>query len=166
MVESLAYPYTSETEIKRLYGKKGFQNITADLAGTDLADAILDAIADATTTIDAYASQIYAQVDLAQSRWVRERAKWIAAYRLSQRAGAPDLFSQRYAEIIEELEKVKDMEIMIPNLPTSADLTPALSNLYIDPNYEVDKIRVYPSTSTGGNSSRQSLSWRYPVDWF
>lgn len=166
MVTSLTYTYTTQAEVERLYGKKGVAEITADLGGPNLAAAWEEVIADATTTIDAYAAQIYSPIDLANSYWVRERAKWIAAFRLSQRRGNNDLFSQRYKEIIEELERVKNFDIMIPGLPTSADLTPAMSNVYVDPRFSIAKLRVHPSISTGGLGSRQDVSWNYPSEWF
>lgn len=159
MTETLAYEYTSEAEIKRLYGKKGVELINSDIAGTDVAALWDEVIADATQTIDQYAAQIYNQSDLAQSRWVRIRATWIAAFRLSQRKGNNDLFAQRYDEIMEELEKIMTLTIMIPNTPLSGDMSPMMSNPTIDPKSNSKKIRVQQEISTGGTSDRQDLAW-------
>lgn len=167
MPETITYLYTTQAEMERLYGKKGLESLIADMGGTNIATWWQEIAADATTTIDSYASQVYAPADLYTSYWVRIRATWIGCYRASQRKGNPDLFSQRYQEIIEELEKVKTQDIIIPNIPTAADLTPAMSNVYIDARYEIDKIRVIPQISTGGTSGRQSLAWAlYPPDWY
>ncbi len=157
--ETLTYTYTTQAEIERLYGKTGVAAITADLQGTNIASMWEEIIADATLTIDSYASQVYDQEDLATSRWVRNRATWLAAYRLSQRKGNNDLYAQRYQEIIDELEKVKSLILIIPNIPTSSDLTPAMSNISIDPRYNIRKVRVNPEISTGGTSDRQDISW-------
>jgi phage gp36-like protein len=157
--ETLSYEYTSEAEIRRLYGKTGLQNILRDVSGTDL-EAIWDEIiADATQTIDQYAAQIYNQEDLATSRWVRIRATWIASFRLSQRTANNDLFAQRYEEIIEELQKVLSLQLMIPNIPLSADMSPMMSNPTIDPRSNSKKIRVQQEISTGGTSDRQDVAW-------
>ncbi len=167
MPETITYLYTTQAEMERLYGKQGLAALIGDIGGANIAEWWLEIAADATTQIDAYASQIYNASDLYTSRWVRTRATWIGCFRASQRKGQPDLFSQRFAEIMEELEKVREQEIIIPNLPTSFDMTPAMSNVYIDARYEIDKIRVLPTISTGGAGSRQSLAWQmWPSDWF
>lgn len=157
--ETLAYTYTSQAEIERLHGKAGVANLLADLQGANIASLLEEMIADATLTIDSYASQVYDQEDLATSRWVRSRATWIAAYRLSQRKGNNDLYAQRYQEIIDELEKVKNLTLVIPNIPTSSDMTPMMSNVSVDPRYNIRKIRVNPEISTGGVIERQDISW-------
>lgn len=159
MTETLAYEYTSEAEIKRLYGKSGVQLILKDISGSDVGEIWDEVIADATQTIDQYAAQIYNQQDLATSRWVRIRATWIGAFRLSQRTGSNDLFAQRYEEILEELEKVLELKLMIPNIPLSADMSPMMSNVTIDPRSNSKKIRVQQEISTGGTSDRQDLAW-------
>ena len=166
MPETIAYLYTTQAEMERLYGRKGLAELINDIGGANIAEWWIEIAADATTTIDAYASQVYNPVDLYTSRWVRTRATWIGCFRASQRKGNPDLFSQRYDEIIEELEKVRTQELIIPNLPTSSDLTPAMSNVFIDARYEIDKIRVLSSISTGGTSGRQSVAWQTVADWF
>jgi len=160
MTETLAYEYTTRAEIERLAGRNGVRNIIEDLSGTDVADMWSEVIADATTTIDAYAAQIYDQSDLANSRWVRVRATWIAAYRLSMRKGNNDNFASRYQEIIEELEKVKSLILMIPNIPLSADMSPVMSNPTVSPRYDSKKIRVQPEISVGGDRSRQDVDWQ------
>jgi phage gp36-like protein len=160
MTETLAYTYTTQAEIQRLAGRVGVNNIMQDLVGTDVADMWEEVIADATTTIDSYAAQVYNQSDLATSRWVRSRATWIAAYRLSMRKGNNDNFAERYSEIIEELEKVKSLILMIPNIPLSADMSPVMSNVNVNPHYNTKKIRVQPEISTGGSRERQDVDWQ------
>lgn len=165
-IETLSYEYTSQAEIERLYGKKGVQSMLVDVSGDDVAAIWNELVADGTQTIDAYAAQIYNQADLATSRWVRTRATWIAAFRLSQRKGNNDLFAQRYDQIIEELEKVMTLQLVIPNLPYSADMSPAMSNITVDPRYNIRKLRVQPEISTGGVSDRQDVAWEaYTTDF-
>ena len=158
-IETLTYTYTTQAEIERLYGKKGVAQLLVDLTGTDIASMWEEIIADSTTLIDSYAAQVYDPSDLSTSRWVRTRATRIGAFRLSQRKGNNDLFAQRYEEIIEELQKVKELLLMIPNIPMSADMSPAMSNVQVDPRFQIKKIRVQPEISTGGSSNRQDLAW-------
>lgn len=166
MPTALAYTYTSQEEIQRLYSVQGVKAIISDLAGPNVAYMWEELIADATTMIDAYLGAIYNPIDLMNSYWIRQRATWIAAFRLSQRKGQPDLFSQRYEEIMEELVKAQALAILVPNVPTSINMAPSMSNTYVDPRFSIDKIRVYEQISTGPSYAGQSTSYWWPVEWF
>lgn len=165
MPEALQYTYTSQAEIEFAWSSIGVTLRIDDLSGTQLRDFWLDLIAEATDIVNQYCLHYYSESDLNNSRWVRSRCKWIGAYLLSQRRGNPAVFRERYEEVISDLEKVYNGSISIPRLPTSSDMTPALSNLVVDPTFLHKQLRVHPNISTGGTSARQDLSYRFPFDW-
>lgn len=159
------YIYTSRDEMERILSQIGVNLRIDDLDVAGSEGALESFYIDATLTIDTYVQHYYEPQDLYSSYWVRLRASWLACYYLSQRRGNPALFQLRYNQILEELERVQLGELVIPGLPTRFDLTPAMSNIVIDERFTIDKIRVHPSISTGGVSSRQSLSPVIPYEW-
>ena len=159
------YVYTSRDEMEGVLSQTGINLRIDDIDVMD-SEGVLDSFFyDATLVIDTYTQHLYYSQDLYSSYWVRIRASWLACYYLSQRRGNPALFQVRYNQILEELERIMDGELLIPGLPTAYDITPAMSNVVVDERFAIDKIRVHPSISTGGTSSRQSLSPRFPFDW-
>lgn len=167
VVETLTYTYTTRTEIERLYSSVAVGQQTADVSGTNQ-DALVwsDIVGDVTTLIDSYCSIYYNPASLETSRWVRTRAQWIGAWILSQRRGNTERFAKRVELFMEELERVREGILQIPNLPTREDFTPAMSNVYVDAWAGTRKIKVQPVVSTGGNSGRQDISWFQWNDWF
>ena len=165
MTTELTYTYTTKEEIARLYGSNGQQSIIQDLAASNLSSWWTELISDASDIVNQYCLVYYQASDLSNSRWVRTRTTWIAAYLLSQRRGNPALWGLRYEQIIDELLMVMHGEIQIPGLPTRADFTPAMSNLVVDDHFQISKIRVQPFISTGGTHANQQIAYRWPFDW-
>ena len=165
MPTALAYTFTSQAEVERLYTIEGSNLQIMDLVGDNVAYLWAETIADATTEMLSYLQGIHSDADLYNNYWVRRRATWIAAYRLSQRAGSPPQFAERYLQILEELQKVKDGVIMIPDVPVRSDLAPSMSNVYVDARYEYQKIRTNPSINVGESSGRQHINYLWPVEW-
>lgn len=157
--------YTTQAEIQGLFSQVGVMIRLDDLDPPGFKNALEGFIDEATGIIDQYAQYFYDPADLANSTWVRRRCTWIACFLLSQRKGNPALFFRRYEEILDELERVKIGDLMIPGLPTSADLTPAMSNLTVDERFHVRKLRVHTSISAGGTSSRQDIAPFLPYEW-
>lgn len=166
MPTALAYTFTTQAEIERLYSVEGVELQVLDLKNANVALHWAEVIADATTEMTSYLQGLYADADLYNNYWVRRRATWIAAYRLSQRSGSPPQFAERYLQILEELQKVKNGDIMIPDVPVRSDLAPSMSNMYVDARYEYQKIRTNPSINVGESSSRQHINYLWPVEWF
>lgn len=166
MPTALAYTFTSEPEIKRLYSVVGVELQVLDLKNADVATYWSEVVADATTEMLAYLAQLHTAADLYNNYWVRQRATWIAAYRLSQRSGNPPQFADRYLQILEELEKVKNGDLIIPDVPVRYDLAPSMSNVYVDARYEYQKIRTNPSINVGESSGRQHINYLWPIEWF
>lgn len=165
-VETLTHVYTTEAEIERIaYGDNGTNLIMDDLSVSNKATLWSEICEDASDFINEFAELRYAPEDLAGSRWVRTRAAWIGAYFLSQRRGNPALFVNRFDEITDELQRVADGQIIIPRLPTREDFTPAMSNMIVHDYFNIHKLRVHPSISTGGGGKNQDLSPVYPWEW-
>lgn len=155
------YRYTTREEMSHLFTAIG---VEFRLEGSPDCQLRLNFyIDDATSYIDQYLSTMYNQVDLNSSTWVRTRATWIACYRLSQVGGNPSLFGGRFEEIVEELQKVKDGSLVVPELGTKWDLVPSMSNIDHDPRFRARTRRVDGETSspsTGGTKSRDmSEDW-------
>ena len=167
-VETLLYTYTSEAEIKRLASHAGVNLRVSDLTGSDVTSYWEELVADATDIINQYALGMYEAEDMADNRWVRNRATWIALAQLCRRRmnPVPDAVLSRYDEIIEELGAVLAGRIQIPRLGTRSDMLPSLSNLKVDDRYLSRKIRVNPNISTGTTSSDQALDFFWSYDWF
>lgn len=166
-VETLAYTYTTKAAVERLFGTAGVSSNTADVTGSNQDSLVwADVIGDVTTLIDSYCAVYYNPSDLAQSYWVQTRAQWIGAWLLSQRRGSTERFAKRVEMILEELERVRLGILQIPNLPTRADFTPAMSNVFVDCYAGVHKIKVIQGISTGGTSGRQDISWFQWNDWY
>lgn len=165
-VETLANTYTSEAEIQRIaYGAAGADALADDLSTTDDATLWTEVVEDATDFVNQYALRMYEAADMADNRWVRSRATWIAAHLFSQRRGNPSLFSERFEQIKQELIDVAEGRMTIPRLTPRDDFTPAMSNLTVDPHFSIQKVRVVPSISTGGSSGRQHVAYYYPYEW-
>jgi hypothetical protein len=164
-LEVLPYIYTDQDAIERLYSENGVSLSLDDLTGAEQTTFWTEITSEATDVVNQYAELYYAPIDINDSSWVQRRATWIAAYFLSQRRGNPAIFGDRYDEIIEELKAVYRGELLIPRMPTREDMTPAMSNLIVDDRFRVHKLRVHPTISTGGVSSRQDMSPRFPWEW-
>lgn len=166
-LETLTYQYTDRPKIERLYSSVAVANQTNDVTGTNLSTLVwADIVGDVTTLIDSYCAVWYNPSDLATSYWVQTRAQWLGAWILSQRRGNTERFAKRVEMFMEELERVRLGVLQIPNLPTRADFTPAMSNVYVDSYAGIHKIKVIQSISTGGFGSRQETSWFFQNDWF
>lgn len=164
MVEVLAYTYTSEAEMQRLFSNKGVDLRVDDLE--DPTNTFTDIISEATDTINFYAELYYDPEDLNNSILIRRWATWIGVYLLSQRRGNSAQYEARYIEIINILEQISSGDRIIPRLATREDFTPAMSNVHVDDRFRVHKLRVHPTISTGGASGKaQDLSPRFPFEW-
>lgn len=166
-VETLTYTYTSRVEVERLISVAGVGMRVSDLTGDNLSTYWEELIADATDTVNQYVLGWYEAEDLANNRWVRTRASWIALMQLCRRRAnpVPDAVSTRYEEVIDELDRVLRGSIQVPRLGTRSDMLPSLSNVRVDDRFMSRKIRVNPNISTGSTTSDQALDFWYTYDW-
>jgi len=163
-VETLDYTYTTQSEVERICGRNAallhMDDTGEGLAETSVWDDVID---EATDTINLYCEQTYDCSAMADNKWVRRQASYLAAFFLFQRRGDPGHFHLHYERIMQNLENIRTGKMQIPRLGTREDLTPALSNYVVSDWYRVTKIRVQPSISTGKSSGRQHLDHRgYP----
>jgi phage gp36-like protein len=170
MVEVAPPLYTDRAETEKVYSTLGI-NLRLDDDEDDTVDAteetyLDEMIENATDVINQYALHFYTATELAESRWVRSRATWIACYLLSRRRGNSAQFVDEYNAIIAELELVRRGQFFIPRLKTYDDFLPCHSNLKIDRRYSREKIRVDSITSTGGSYSGQQQEHIWPHDYF
>jgi len=155
--------FTTRPEMEKLFSAMG---VEFRLEDADDCDEVLNFfIDDATQLVLQYAGQLYSSTDMNTSTWVRIRCTYIACYFLSQRLGNPSLFFSRYEQILDELQRVQQQLLPIPELATSQDMVPCMSNIEHDPRYRERTLRVEPETSTGANSSKQDLSNQLLPEW-
>lgn len=152
MPETLAYLYSSESEINRRMSVPMTDDYAEDdpyAAVTNPDTNLADAIAMATDEVNIYCLYWYEEADLANSSWIRNLATWIACYHLTQRKGEPAKFENQYDKAIAFLERVRSGELQVPRLPQRADLSPCHSNYVIDSRFTKAQSRVQRETSTG-----------------
>ena len=167
-VETLAYRYTSQDEVERLFSTIGVSLRVADLGGTNRTTYWTEVTEEATDIVNQYVLLYYDADDLANSRWVRYHATWIALVLLCRRRGnqVPQGIMDRYNEIIADLEMVRDGKMQIPRVPTTFNNLPSMSNMRVDDRFYTRKLRVNPNISVGGTDGTQDLDWWWSYDWY
>lgn len=157
MVEVLTNVYTSEAEIVNVLSQLGLDFTLDDLVEPTLTQAKLEFIEDATDLINQFAALRYLEADMVNSRWVRSRASWLAAYLFTQRRGnpAPGSVADRHERIMDELRDVREENIDIPRLATRGNFVPSISNYKIDDRFTKRKVRVETEISSGGTYPEQ-----------
>jgi hypothetical protein len=166
-VETLSYVYTSENEITRLISQTGVALRVSDLTGTEKTTYWVEVTEEASDFINQYCTN-YDPADMADSRWVRSRATWIALVLLCRRRAnpVPDSIIQRYEEILEELRLILAGVLQIPRLDPVSDTLPTMSNQRVDDRFRHRKLRTNPTISVGRTTPDQDLDWLWTYDWF
>lgn len=169
--QTLTYALTSLVEIQRLWSVPGvtlrLDDLTANNPDSDLTVETINEIIDqATQEVLMYIEGLYNASDLVNNTWTRRQATFIGAYYLSLRRGNPPYYEAEYERIIAKLERIKNGFLQIPGLPYKSDMTPAASNIHVNDNWVVDKIRVIPQISQGGtpkdaNQSIEMYPWYF-----
>lgn len=161
----LQYVYTSRDEVQRLLSERGVQLRLDDLAPLQQDEYIIELCEDASDIINEWCEVFYDYSDLYNSRWVRIRATWIAAYLLSQRRGNPAQLTQRYQDILQELEYIRWGVNDIPGLPKRGNFFPAMANLTVDPTFLLRSLRVVEQNSTNSPYARRESALIWSLDW-
>lgn len=163
-LETLPYTYTSQAEIEaKISASAGLlqvdHNQSLAIDASDESTVWSDVVSEATDIVNMYCLELYNDYDLASSLWVHRQATWIGCHLLCLERGnpSPGTFQSQFDRSIAYLDKIHNMTFRIPRLPTRTDNTPSLSNLAVDNWWFINKIRVQPSISTGGQSSKQDL---------
>jgi len=159
MTEVLAYTYTSQAEIERVYSKKGTTRRT-DIDNTGASDPqIIQQVIDiATDEINMYLEPYYSTLDMSNNLWIRRQATYIACHYLSSLRGHATQYNSYYTRIKEWLERINEGKLQVPRLYRKSNMTPAVSNYIVDNRYRINNVRVLADASTGGVSSDQDLA--------
>jgi hypothetical protein len=159
------YYYTSRAEIERLWSINGAALHVSDYTADETApgnDAEIqqtvwdDICIAATDEVNFYLLRFYESIDLQRNSWVRTRATWIAAHLLSLRRADPGYFQDMYDKALAQLDAINESR-PVPRMNLKQEFTPSMSNMHVDDRFRIRKIRVEPTTSVGGVSSRQDL---------
>lgn len=154
-MESISYLYTSPAEIERLLGFVGVSAYADDTGeGEEESGVVQDAIEEATDTINVYLEQWYHPSDMANNKWIRRKATYLAAYILTRRRGNPGMYEEEYQRITSLLEDIRLGRKQVPRLPWRSDFTPAVDNVVVDHRFMVDKVRVQQQISSTGTPAR------------
>lgn len=170
MVETQPTLYTSRAEMASIFTTLALDTrVDDDRSETVSASEetlLEECIEEATDIFNAYLLPFYTDTNLALSRWVRRRCSYVACYLLSQRRGNPAQFADRYAAILEEIQRIAkgpgiNGNPHIPRIPVRQDNRPSLSNLKIDNRYRRSKIRTDTNTAAGSGRPDQDFD-HYP----
>ena len=126
-VEVLAFTYTSQREMERIFTMLGVQ-----LRVNDDLNSVEDCINEATAHFDFYLSPRYDPQKIHTNQWIRRNASWYACWLLSQRKGNPKQFQSRAEAIEKELEKIRLGRFHLPRAATRSDDRPKVQNLVVD----------------------------------
>lgn len=152
MVEPIPYLYTTVAEMNRLFSTVGVTLLADDsengIVEAGEAEAIDDAINEATDYLNMTLLQFYEDYHLADSPLVRRWATAYACFFFSQRRGNPSKFNKLIARIEESLEAIQVGQKQIPRLPTRSTFAPSVTNHVINDRFRIHKARVKQSLST------------------
>lgn len=165
MASSLDHTYTTEAELERFCGENYVDFRLDDLVTLDRNTLLYDLIDQSTLDVDTYLEPWYLTADLTNHKLARWYATIIFAYKLSQRRGNAAQYVTEYEDTMAKLQEFATGIPPFPGIGTRSDFTPAMSNLTVDERFQLQKQRVQSPISTGGTSSRQDLSYVYPIDW-
>lgn len=166
ITSSLTYTHTSEQQIIDLYGQNGYDGILEKMKDGAARDRFMSqVIDDATTEVDIHLWQRYDQADYTNHPWVQARCTWIAAHIASVRTGQPGYFQSLYEKAIDDMERVKDGELSLPDVPMRSNTFPSMSNIVIDDYYGEQRQRVQETTSVGETYPDQHVRYRWLFPW-
>lgn len=159
----LAYVYTTQEEVERIFEVEGADQFLNDII--DDSEFWTELIERATAKVNQYLLGLYDAIDLQNSVWVREKTTYIATYMLSIRKGNPGVFSYQYEEALTELMAAKQNDIFI-DLPQSGGIRPIMQNVMHDNRFMLGAVRVIPETSSRTLPGQRHLSYLRPYFWW
>lgn len=153
----MATDYCTSDEVKRYLSEIGVHAF-ADHDGDGIEDSgvVTDAIEWATDEINLFvlSGGRYELADLASNRLLGSWCVVLACCNLCQTRGnpVPDSLAMRCHKIMELLQKVRDGDLNLPEVPRQGQGVLLASNLHVDRRYRDEKVRVVRSTSTKKSS--------------
>lgn len=165
---ALVYTYTTQNDIVALMSQEGVDLRLDDdgsgaVSAAELAYLTTQGISYATSRVNWYCQGRYDNDQLNTSYLVNDWCTRLATYWLCTRRGnpAPKSIQDLRDEAIEEMKEVRNGMGMIPDLGTRNADWPAWSNVRVDPNYRLRKIRVERplSEKTPPQDARRNNDW-------
>lgn len=159
--------YCSQVDVEYILSANGVKLRLDDTEDDEISEfedgAMNFALGDAAVTIDQYLAHLHTPAILATSRWVNNRAAWLATYALCGRRGnsEPESLIERTERVLEELEYHRKHSRPLAGLPVRTSLAPNWSNLRVDLRYDFKVLRVELLTSSRNRSQLQTFrDWR------
>lgn len=173
-ISPVAITLTSEAEIQRVLGYKGFKLHLDDLDplddnyldGTDSeaddVNYIEEVIQQASSEVLGYLVPRFDAERCSTNPIVRKIATYWAAHYISRRRGNEPLYETEVAEGIEKLERYREGSLYL-NVPSSGPRA-IVQSYVIDSRYTLNPTRVIRIASTS-TVTKQKLAWEYPFFW-
>src|SRR3990167_10175431 len=148
--------YCTQADVEAILSAEGLVDRTddsEDLAGETALITLV--IQWATDRVNLYVARRYTVADLATSTFINDVTAHFASCQFCKRRGnpCPESLNEQCKEFLEELKKIKDGDLTLPNSPERSNQLPALSNVRIDGRFQNAKVRVQKTISTGGEST-------------
>lgn len=144
---------TTLTEFKKLLGEENADNYTTPLVGSAADDYLLTKI-DAASELIAASLPMHDASTLGDSSLIRECAKFIAGWFLSQERANPPHFAPGCQFAFDFIAKVKSGELYLDQSPRVSDNGPQVQNYEYQPqNYRFPVVLDWIATSPGSYPS-------------
>lgn len=163
MTLEAAHYYCSQADVEAIFSANGVQlrleDPGDDSAYSTISDYMDFALGDAAVTIDDYLGYLHSPSWLATSRWVNNRAAWLACAAIAERRGnpEPESLTDRVDRILEELEYHRKHSRPLAGIPVRSRLAPNWSNVRVDVRFNWKVIRVERRTSSRNQSVLQTF---------
>lgn len=162
--------YTSQTKVELLISTNGNDRILEDLSSSEQTTFWTDLLQEVDSIVNLYLCDLYEASDLTGNNFVEESAKWIAAHLLTLRRGDPGYYHDRYDEILDRFQAIRDGSMKIPDndgtpLVGSSANSPAIANMMVDDKFYTAPIRADTFTSAGEQSPNQNYSYERWFNW-
>ena len=154
---------TSNEEMDRQLSTTGTEWHVDDQS--DDSDVRLETCERATGTAKAKLNKLFADIDLANSPWVRHRVTIIACYYLSIRRGNVSIYESMHFEALSDFDKLIDGEYYLSELPISNSPPLLVQNYRIDNRFPFTPVRIDQLNSSKIVSGQTNVIGWVPFPW-
>ncbi len=155
--------YTSRVEMERVFSKEGVNfRVDDDLDSVVSVDEeliLVDAMAEGTDLVNAFALHRYEPFELMQSRIVRRMASYFACNALSMHRGNSPQFETKCLYYEKFLVDVKNNTQTIGDAKPRAQMGMAMSNVALNRNFYSQPLRVDRRTSIGADNGHETTDY-------
>lgn len=147
MPTALTTLYVTQDDMEALLSSEGVDLRLDDNADGSVSAAELDRLTTqarnyATAQVNRFLTGRYDAADLATSWVINEWATYLACNWLSRRRGNPGLFKAEVEEAIKDMKEIRSGASNLEDIPARNPAWPTWSNVRVDQNYRLRKIRV------------------------